>query len=86
MCVHPDSKLRVFGRQTIAAGGTATAHLSTLPNEAMRDVVDEKVDHLPVPSYTEDGNQAKPQTWHAEGVCIAVLPNPHRHQDLPQKV
>ena len=47
-----------------------------MPNEAMRDlvdVVDEKADHLLVPAYTEDGNQAKPQTWHAEGVCSAVL-------------
>ena len=49
-----------------------------LPNEAMRDVVDEKADHLLVPAYTEDGNQAKPQTWHAEGVRSAVLSSAFR--------
>ena len=67
MCVSLDSKLKVSGSfKFLQQGGTA-AHLSTLLNEAMRDVVDKKVDHLLVPAYTEDGNQAKPQTWHAEG-------------------
>ena len=55
-----------------AAGGQRPISLYTLPNEAMRDVVDEKADHLLVPTYTEDGNQAKPQTWHAEGVRFAL--------------
>ena len=41
-------------------------------------MVDEKADHLLVLAYTEDGNQAKPQTWHAEGVCIAVLSSAFR--------
>ena len=55
----------------------------TLPNEAMRDMMDEKADFLLVPAYTEDGRQTKPQTWHAEGVCIAVLSSAFR---LPSQI
>ena len=40
--------------------------------------MDEKADHLLVPAYTEDGNQAKPQTWHAERVRSAVLSSAFR--------
>ena len=66
-CVHPNSKPRLLARHT--------AHLSTLPNEAMKDVVDEKADHLLVPACMEDGNQAKPTTFQAEGslrCCVIV--------------
>ena len=37
-------------------------------NEAMRDVVDEKADHLLVPAYTADGNQAKPNNLARRGL------------------
>ena len=68
MCVHPDSKLRVFGKTCEiynCRSRGATAHLFTLPNEAMRDVVDKKTDHLLVHAFMEDGNQAKPKPWQA---------------------
>ena len=66
-----------------------TFHLSTLPNETMRDVVDEP-DHLLVLARMEDGNQAKPKTWQAEGSLIVKVSRTLRKyhprlQDFPQK-
>ena len=57
VCVGVDLRTRIL--VSIFRSSGATAHLSTLPNEAMRDVVDEKADHLLVPAENGMG-----PLWH----------------------
>ena len=100
VCVHPDSKLRALVNVSDCKAGGRGTHTDSSANKAglyavripLRTVSD-------VPAYG-NGNQAKPQTWQAEGKgCMSVAANmlpgtctvrafryTHLQQDLPRKV
>ena len=66
VCVHPDSKLRALVNVSVncKAGGRGT-HTVRISLRTLSDV----------PAYG-NGNQAKPQTWQAEGKgCMSVAAN-----------
>ena len=67
VCVHPDSKLRAMVNTSACKAGGRGTHTDSSANKAglyaarisLRTLSD-------APAYG-DGNQAKPQTWQAEG-------------------
>ena len=67
VCVHPDSKLRAMVNFSDCKAGGRGTHTDSSANKAGLYAVRISLRTLSdVPAYG-NGNQAKPQTWQAEG-------------------
>ena len=100
MCVHPDSKLRALVNVSDCKAGGRGTHAVASANKAGLCAVRISLRTLSDVPACGNGNQAKPQTWRAEGQgCMSVAANmlpgtctvgafryTHLQQDLPRKV
>ena len=67
VCIHPDSKLRAMVNTSDCKAGGRGTHTDSSANKAGLYAVRISLRTLSdVPAYG-NGNQAKPQTWQAEG-------------------
>ena len=100
VCAHPDSKLRALVNVSDCKAGGRDTHTDSSANKAGLYAVRISLRTLGDALACGNGNQAKPQTWQAEGKgCMSVAANmlpgtctvrafkyTHPQQDLPRKV